>query len=82
MKKLTAILMTICMSAFVFGCDVSYEETTVENKTINVLAAASLTDVMRDLELGYEADHPGSCGEVIPICFYAGSAGEFARMKK
>ena len=62
MKKLTAILMTICMSAFVFGCSAETTESAgaaAGNKTINVLAAASLTDVMHELELDYEADHPG-----------------------
>lgn len=65
--------MTICMSAFVFGCSAETAEpsqTDAGNKTINVLAAASLTDVMRDLELGYEADHPG-----IDLVFSFASSG-------
>ena len=65
--------MTICMSAFVFGCSAETAEPSqadAGNKTINVLAAASLTDVMRDLELGYEADHPG-----IDLVFSFASSG-------
>lgn len=61
------------MSAFVFGCSAETAEpsqTDAGNKTINVLAAASLTDVMRDLELGYEADHPG-----IDLVFSFASSG-------
>ena len=58
-KRIIAIIMTLCMSAFVYGCSQAPEESSVQNKTINVLAAASLTDVMHELELDYEADHPG-----------------------
>ena len=61
------------MSACVFGCSAETAEpsqTDAGNKTINVLAAASLTDVMRDLELGYEADHPG-----IDLVFSFASSG-------
>ena len=58
-KRIIAIIMTLCMSAFVYGCSQAPEESAVQNKTINVLAAASLTDVMHELELDYEADHPG-----------------------
>ncbi|MBP3810491.1 MAG: molybdate ABC transporter substrate-binding protein [Clostridiales bacterium] len=73
MKKITAILMTICMSAFVFGCSAETSETSAAaagNKTINILAAASLTDVMHELELDYEADHPG-----IDLVFSFASSG-------
>jgi len=58
MKKIIATVMTLCMGICVFGCSASPSETVVENKTITVLAAASLTDVMHDLELDYEASHP------------------------
>lgn len=57
-KKVIAITMALCLSAFVFGCSSATEETTAEPKTITVLAAASLTDVMGELEASYEANHP------------------------
>lgn len=58
-KRIIAVIMTLCMSTFVYGCSQTTEESAVQNKTINVLAAASLTDVMHELELDYEEDHPG-----------------------
>ena len=57
-KKIIAVIMTLCMSVFMFGCSSSTEETTAEPKTVTVLAAASLTDVMGELEASYEASHP------------------------
>ena len=68
-KKIIATIMTLCMSAFVFGCSAETAETAAENKTINVLAAASLTDVLGELEASYEAAHPN----IDLVISYAGS---------
>lgn len=68
-KKIIATIMALCMSAFVFGCSAETAETAAENKTINVLAAASLTDVLGELETSYEAAHPN----IDLVISYAGS---------
>ena len=68
-KKIIATIMTLCMSAFVFGCSAETAKTAAENKTINVLAAASLTDVLGELETSYEAAHPN----IDLVISYAGS---------
>ena len=68
-KKIIATIMTLCMSTFVFGCSAETAETAAENKTINVLAAASLTDVLGELETSYEAAHPN----IDLVISYAGS---------
>ena len=71
MKKLIATVMTLCMGICVFGCSAEpVAETVSENRTITVLAAASLTDVMRDIELDYEAAHPN-----IDLVFSFASSG-------
>lgn len=46
------------MSIALFGCSAETEQIASENKTITILAAASLTDVMGELEASYEAEHP------------------------
>ena len=63
------------MSAFVYG--LQYRET-YEDKTVTVLAAASLTDVMGELEASYEESHPG-----IDLVFsYAGSGALQAQIEE
>ena len=58
MKKVIATVIALCMGLCIFGCSADQEGAAEENKTITVLAAASLTDVMGELEASYEAEHP------------------------
>ena len=69
MKRFISTLTVLCMSVMLFGCASTTEETTVEPKTVTVLAAASLTDVMGELETMYEAEHP----DVDLVFSFAGS---------
>ncbi len=68
-KKCISVLMAFCMSLMVFGCSASTEEAAAETKTVTVLAAASLTDVMGELEAMYEETHP----DVDLVFSFAGS---------
>lgn len=73
-KKLLTAIMALCMSASFAGCSVK----TYENKTVTILAAASLTDVMGELEASYEESHPG-----IDLVFsFAGSGALQAQIEE
>ena len=54
-KRIISVLTALCMGLMIFGCHANPPETI----TVNVLAAASLTDVMGELEQMYETEHPG-----------------------
>ncbi len=74
--KTLAAVTAFCMSAaFTFnGCAVR----TYEDKTVTVLAAASLTDVMGEIESSYEKSHPG-----IDLVFsFAGSGALQAQIEE
>lgn len=58
MKRLFTVLITAGMALCFFGCSAEPAETEGGSRTVTVLAAASLSDVMHELELDYEADHP------------------------
>ena len=73
-KKIPAVIIAFCMGAAYTGCSVK----TYEDKTVTVLAAASLTDVMGELEASYEESHPG-----IDLVFsYAGSGALQAQIEE
>lgn len=73
-KKILAVIIAFCMGAAYTGCRVK----TYEDKTVTVLAAASLTDVMGELEASYEESHPG-----IDLVFsYAGSGALQAQIEE
>ena len=55
MKRIESVFTALCMGLMIFGCHAEPPETI----TVNVLAAASLTDVMGELEQMYETEHPG-----------------------
>ena len=54
-KRIISVFTALCMGLMIFGCHATPPETI----TVNVLAAASLTDVMGELEQMYETEHPG-----------------------
>ena len=72
MKKLLALIMTVAMFIMT-GCGEKAEEKTAANAEpieIHIAAAASLTDVMKELAGEYEKDHPN-----VKLTFNFGSSG-------
>ncbi len=54
-----AVCVLLTVSAVFTGCNVAVNINTNEKAELNVLAAASLTDVCTELESMYEKEHPG-----------------------
>lgn len=80
-RKIMAVLTAVCIGISVFGCSISYENPAASeegNKTITILAAASLTDVMHELELDYEAEHP----DIDLVFSFAGSGALQAQIEE
>ena len=75
MKRTAALLLSVCMGLTVIGCSAEPEQS---EKTITVLAAASLTDVMGEIESSYETSHPG----VDLVFSFAGSGALQAQIEE
>lgn len=63
-KRIIATTAALCVGMLTAGCTSASEQ-----KTITILAAASLTDVMGQIETQYEAQHP----DIDLVFSYAGS---------
>lgn len=63
-KRIIATVVALCVGMLTAGCSSASEQ-----KTVTILAAASLTDVMGQIETQYEAQHP----DIDLVFSYAGS---------
>ena len=59
-RKIIAALLSLSMGLSLVACadTGSVDESAAEPVTLTVLAAASLTDVMGEIETAYETSHP------------------------